>query len=70
MFMNICVSNCMFMPYKTSKEITNDLGITAARLKYYRLKGYLKKVKWSPGTNGKNGKPSYDLAEVKKAFFK
>jgi hypothetical protein len=35
-------------------------------LKYYRLKGDLKKVKWAVG----KGKPYYEINEVKKLFHK
>ncbi len=52
--------------YKTPKEIHNELGISPANLKKYRLAGYLKKTKWSAG----GGKPYYNLAEVKKIFYK
>lgn len=52
--------------YKTPKEIHEELGVTPANLKKYRLAGFLKKIKWSAG----GGKPYYEFNEVKKVFYK
>jgi hypothetical protein len=61
------MSNTAKEIYLTPKEIKQELSnVTAAMLKYYRLKGDLKKVKWAVG----KGKPYYEINEVKKLFHK
>lgn len=50
--------------YLTSKEIWRLLNIPPHQLKYYRTKGYLKNIVWTPG----RGKPLYHVDEVKEAF--
>ena len=56
--------------YLTPKEILIQFGITRPRLKYYRIKGYLKNIIWSPGKEGPAGKgrPYYHVDELKSVF--
>lgn len=49
-------------------EITNMLGISYDRLYYAKIKGRLKNIKFSDGTNDKGGRTYYDLDEVKRVI--
>lgn len=50
--------------YLTPKEIVKQLPVTIGQLKYYRRKGYLKQVEWSPGKRI----VKFEVNEVKKVF--